>query len=240
MTFKNSQQSRVLVGQVAYSAYARSVTTEQTSEMLDTSVLESTAKAFIPGQVALSMSMDVILDTDTATDGLWDRSKNWKASAALPVSYFSSGYAAGSEVLLVNSLLTGFASKTGVGSTVDGSITVQGTDEFAAGVSLEPPTALTITNSGTARDGTAATANGGIAHLHVTAFSGLTSDVVTIEHSVDGSTAWATLVTFATVTATTSERVAVAAGVTVRRYLRVVDTVIGTGSVTRQVSFARR
>ena len=70
--------------------------------------------------------------------------------------------------------------------------------------------------------------------------SGLTSNVVTIEHSVDGVSSWATLVTFATVTGVTSERVAVAAGTTVRRFLRVVDTLTGTPIYTRSVSFARR
>jgi hypothetical protein len=76
--------------------------------------------------------------------------------------------------------------------------------------------------------------------MHVTAFSGLTNNIVTIEHSVDGATSWNTLVTFATYTGITSERVVVAAGTTVRRYLRVVDNVTGAGSTTRAVAFARR
>ena len=59
-------------------------------------------------------------------------------------------------------------------------------------------------------------------------------------HSVDGVSAWATLVTFATVTAVTAERVVVAPGTTVRRYLRVVDDVTGAGSISRGITFARR
>ena len=98
---------------------------------------------------------------------------------------------------------------------------------------------ITVDTTGTAQNNGAGTTNGGIAHLHVSAYSGLTSDVITIEHSVNGSTSWATLVTFATVTAVTSEQVVVAPGTTVRQYLRVVDDVTGTGSVTRAVAFAR-
>jgi hypothetical protein len=63
---------------------------------------------------------------------------------------------------------------------------------------------------------------------------------VTIEHSVDGTTSWATLATFATVTGIGSERVVVAPGTAVRRHLRVVDNVTGTGSHARLVTFARR
>jgi hypothetical protein len=61
---------------------------------------------------------------------------------------------------------------------------------------------------------------------------------VTIEDSADGSTNWTTIGTFATVTGLTSERLVIAG--TVRRYLRVVDNVTGTGTNTRSVALARR
>ena len=70
----------------------------------------------------------------------------------------------------------------------------------------------------------------------------MTSNVVTIEGSADGTTGWATISggTFATITGVGYERLVIAAGVSVPRYLRVVDNVTGTGSHTRFVSFARR
>jgi hypothetical protein len=127
-----------------------------------------------------------------------------------------------------------------VADVVTVAVTIQADGGVDYGVSVEDLTAITTTTSGTARDGGAASTNGGVAHLHATAFSGLTSDVVTIEHSVNGSTLWATLVTFATVSGVTAERVVVAPGTAVRQYLRVVDTVTGVGSCTRTVAFARR
>jgi hypothetical protein len=139
-----------------------------------------------------------------------------------------------------DSLETTASTSAAVADKAVASVSAVGTLDFDVGVSLDDFTAITIDGNGTARDGGAATANGGVAHLHVTAFSGLTNNIVTIEHSVDGSTSWATLVTFATYTGLTSERVVVAAGTTVRRYLRVVDNVTGTGSTTRAVCFARR
>ena len=118
----------------------------------------------------------------------------------------------------------------------------QSTSGAETGIVVENLTSVSVTGNGTARDSGIAggTTNGGVAHLHITAWSGVTSSIVTIEHSVDGATAWATLVTFASATAITSERVVVAPGTTVRRHLRVVDTLTGTPVYTRGVFFARR
>jgi hypothetical protein len=115
-------------------------------------------------------------------------------------------------------------------------ITSEGID---FGVVIDPETAITVDTNGTAVDNGASTANGGVAHLHVTAFSGLTSNSVIVEHSTDNA-AWSTLGTFTLVTGTTSERLLITAGTTVNRYLRVRDDVTGTGSCTRIVTFNRR
>jgi hypothetical protein len=81
-----------------------------------------------------------------------------------------------------------------------------------------------------------------MAQVHVTVNTRSTTSVVKIAHSADNST-FADLVTFTTVGigATTSERSLVATGTTVNRYLRAVNTLAaGSGSITYQVSFARR
>jgi hypothetical protein len=96
-----------------------------------------------------------------------------------------------------------------------------------------------VDTNGTSVDNGAATANGGAINIHVTAFSGLTSDSIIIEHSTNDSV-WNTLATSTLVTGLTSERIVVAAGTTVNRYLRVRDDVTGSGSITAQVGFARR
>lgn len=82
-------------------------------------------------------------------------------------------------------------------------------------------------------------ANGGIAVLHATAYSGLTSAALKIQHSTDNSS-WSDLVSFTTITAIAAERKTVAVGTTVNRYVRVVTDVTGTGSVTFLVAFAPR
>ena len=107
------------------------------------------------------------------------------------------------------------------------------------GVGLHAHAAETADGNSASVNNGGATANGGVATLHLTAYSGLTSAIVKIQHSTDNST-WVDLVTFATATAVTSQRVLVAAGTAVRQYLRATIDVTGTGSATYVVAFARR
>lgn len=83
------------------------------------------------------------------------------------------------------------------------------------------------------------TTRGGVFGMHVTAYSGFTNVVVKVQHSPD-NVSWADLATFTTVTAVGRERIAVANGVTVNRYLRSSIDVTGSGSVTLLVSAAPR
>lgn len=102
-----------------------------------------------------------------------------------------------------------------------------------AGRLLHTLSAASVGN-GTSVDDTAQTTDGGVGHLHVTAFTG-TNITVTIEDSANDST-WATLQAFTTATGVGSERIEPAG--TVERYLRVV--VAGTFSAaTIAVTFAR-
>jgi hypothetical protein len=83
------------------------------------------------------------------------------------------------------------------------------------------------------------TVNGGAGIQAISALSGFTGFIGKIRHSADDST-YATLVTFTNVTAApAAERVAVAAGTTVNRYLCFDGDVTGTGSITPFAGFAR-
>jgi hypothetical protein len=241
VTFTASHLSRVAVGLINLSGTARGYSVSKPTEMLDTTVLTSTAKQSIPGQNSGTFSLDMLLDADPTANAQFDVLIDWSASTSpYPITLAPVGFSTGSLAILINGLQTDLTTQAAVGAVVTASASGQGTGTTDYGVMLEDFTAVTIDGNGTARDNGAATANGLVAHLHVSAFSGLTNNVVTIEHSVDGSTSWATLVTFATYTGVTSERVEIAAGTTVRRYLRVVDNVTGAGSTTRAVAVARR
>lgn len=241
MGFQSAQKARALVGTLNLSGYAKSVSVTWNQDALDVTTLVDTAKAFIVGQDTATAAISLLYDTDTTAGGEYDFIQGtWKTTQPQPLTYAPAGLTTGSPALLMSALETttgGNVSASGL-PMMDVSAQVDGPTDM--GTVLEDLTAITATGNGTARDLTAASTNGGVAHLHVTAFSGLTSNTVTIEHSVDGSTSWATLATFTAATGITSQRVVVAAGTSVRRFLRVVDTVVGTGSNTRSVSFARR
>jgi hypothetical protein len=100
-------------------------------------------------------------------------------------------------------------------------------------------TAETADGNGTSIDRGAGSTNGAVAALHVTAYSGLTSAAIKIQHSTDNSS-WSDLTSFTTATAVGWEHKVVAAGTTVSRYVRTVTDVTGTGSVTFLVAFAPR
>jgi hypothetical protein len=109
------------------------------------------------------------------------------------------------------------------------------------GVSLHDLTAEVATGNGTSVDNGAATTNGGVGVLHVTAIAGAApSVVVKIQHSTDAST-WVDLLSFTAATAATKQRIEVAAGTTINRHLREVHTFGGTtSSFTFNSAFARR
>jgi len=109
------------------------------------------------------------------------------------------------------------------------------------GVSLHDLVTDTATGNSASVDHGAATTNGGVGVLHVPAIVGAApSVVVKIQHSTNNST-WADLLTFTAAVAATKQRIEVAAGTTVNRWLREVHTFGGTTtSITHNVAFARR
>ena len=234
MAFVSSQKSRVFAGSFAYAAYARSYQAATTTTMLDVSTLADTAQAFIPGQTDSTSSIAVLYDTTSFAHGA-----TWRSTETLPVTFAPSGTALSDECFMADSILTEFSTNAPLADVVAGNLSTTNTGPAVVGEVIAAFAAITATGNGTSVDDGASSANGGVAHLHVTAFSGLTSNTIKIEHSANNST-WATLGTFTAVTGTTSQRLTIAAGTTVNRYLRVVDTVVGTGSCTRIVTFARR
>jgi len=233
MPFVSATKSRVLAGTLSASCYSRGFSLSSGVDMLDVSTLCDDAKAYIPGQESSTASFTLIYDEAQAA-----HAGTWATAGNLPVTFLPGGAAVGDAAFLIDSIRTDYSTTTSVTGTVDASITTQTTGDTGYGACIAALTTITGgTPTGTAVDNGASSANGAVAHLHVTAFSGLTSNAISIEHSTNNST-WATLATFTTVTAATTQRLAVTG--TVNRYLRVVDDVTGTGSCTRLVAFARR
>lgn len=231
MTFKPGYRARILNGDFSLSAKLSQASGALDVEMLDvTTFADDGVKRFIPGLDGSTFSVEGFVDAAAATD-------NAAWTSTQPITYGTDGLAAGASVLMVNALRSSYEIGTQVGGVA--SFTFEGTTDGPTdfGASLHDLTAETADTNGTSVDGAAATTNGGVAHLHVTDFSGLTGAVVTIEDSATGSSGWATIGTFANATGATSERIAISG--TVRRYTRAVVDVTGTGSVTFAVALAR-
>jgi len=241
MAFRSSKQARVYVGSLAAAAYARSASTSGAAEMLEVTTLADADKAFVPGLASSTFSVDGPLDSDGSAGSQFATIAGLQQAAnATVVTYMPLG--TDGAAWLIESHQTDFETMASVSGTVDWSMQAQTTGiSDIDGVILENNTTVTTDTDGTANTGpVGGTANGAVFHLHVTAFSGLTSDDIIVEGSTSGAFAGeeTTVATFTQVTDVTSERVAVTG--TVPRYLRVVDDVTGTGSVTRLVAASRR
>lgn len=240
MTFKNAQQARVFIGALNYSGYTRGVSFVTTGDMLDVSTLNDASFRYIPGQDTSTAAIDLLLDTDTTAGGEWSNLSTWRTTQPQPLTWCPFGVVAATQVQMSSAMQTVITADADVKKAVTAGLSVQNDGPMDFGVVLEDGTAsITVDTNGTALDNAAQTTNGCVWHVHVTAYSGLTSNSVVLEHSTDNSS-WVTLDTATTVTGLTSERRVVASGTTVRRYLRIRDDVTGSGSTSRFVAVARR
>lgn len=231
MSTVSAQKSRVIVGDFSLSAKITSVKDGWTTDMLDTTTLADSAKQFTNGKTTATISMDGFHDDLTFAD-----SAAWSSSGE-PFSYAPQGFAIGNEVWMNLANQTTFETNATTSDVVGFSLAAQATGPTVFGRSLHDLGAETTNGSAASYDDAIATsAAGGIAHLHVTAFSGLTNAVVTVEDSANNSV-FATIGTFTTATGVTAQRLTIAG--TVRRYVRATVAVTGTGSVTYAVAFAR-
>ncbi len=241
MAFRSSKQSRIYIGILAAAAYARNAATASTTDMIDITTLADTSKAFIPGQPTSTFSIDGPLDADATANGQYDAITTQKgATTPTPITYLPYGTDGGAQLIEADHTQLDTLS-SGDGSS-DWSLASQTTGKTDVnGVLLENNTTVTVDTDGTAVDLlSAGNIAGGVLHLHVTAYSGLTSDAIIVEHSTTGSFGGeeTTLASFASVTGLTSERIETAT--VVKRHLRVVDDVTGTGSITRFIAVSRR
>jgi len=245
MAFRAGKSARVYIDYLHASAYARSVDIGSSTDMHDVTVLTDDDKNFVVGQATGSFSINGPLDVDGSSESQFDSlADQLGATDATVVTYLPLGGAAADDYScwLIETHHTQLSTSAGVGQSVDWALTGQPTGEVDfQGVILENNTTVTTDTNGTAHTGpSGGTSDGAVFHLHVTAFSGFTSDAIIVEGSTSGSFAGeeTTIATFTSVTGLTSERVEVTG--TVPRYLRVVDDVTGTGSITRLVAVSRR
>jgi hypothetical protein len=244
VSFIASNQTRLITGVFPLSAFATQVDTAAPRATIDRTSLVDSAFVFIPGRRSATMSVNTMVDDDTTAGAYWPVITALADNGTeFPVTVAPAGFAAGNIVRMASAFEVTAAPTSPADGGVDMPLTYSVNGLMQWGESLTAHAAVTATGNGSTVDDLAATSNGGVAHLHVTAVAGTSSPTCTVlvQHSVNGSTGWDTLATFTQVTTSTSaQRVAVAAGTTVRRYLRASYTIAGTGpSYTLAVAFAR-
>ena len=241
MAFIHGKTAQVLHGVYDLTSYLNEAAASQEVETAETTAFGNSAKTYIVGLKDGTVSASGMFDgAANAVDEVLAASIGSDTLSPVTVGY--SGTTLGSRVSLLQAKTTSYEVSSPVGDVVSVSYDAQSDGGVDQGVSLAALTSVSATTTGTADDNTASSTNGGMAQVHVTVNTRSTTSVIKIAHSADNVT-FADLVTFTTVGigATTSERSLVATGTTVNRYLRAVNTLAaGSGSITYQVSFARR
>lgn len=236
MAFVHSSAGRILLNEDHVSAYVTGYTFTHRRELSDVTTVLDTGSKWLPGLLTGSLSVRAL--HDPAAGALHEEiyAAIGTDDAAL-WTFFPDGYTLGQPALIASTDVEGYTVDATVREAVTLGIETAPNDGVDVGVSLHALSAETADGNGTSVDNTAASSNGGVATLHVTAFSGLTDAVIKIQDSAN-NTDFADIITFTTVTSTTWERKTVTGAV--RRYVRATVDVTGTGSVTYAVAFARR
>jgi hypothetical protein len=232
----HSKSGRVLVNSSHLSGDVRSWQFAHSRSYAEVTNILGTGEEFLPGQLAGSVGIvgnfnsgagnfSTVMDTAAATEG------------GLLTTIAPAGLTVGALAFIADGNVSARSVDAAVKDAVVVNITGTPNDGVDMGVLLHGLTAETADGNGTGVDNAASSSNGGVGVVHVTAFSGLTSATLKVQHSTDNSV-WADLVTFTSVTATTWERKAVTG--TVNRYVRALWDVTGTGSATFVMAFARR
>ena len=236
-TFRHGKNTVVIADQYDISQYLNSVSETNEIETPETTTFGSTNKTFIVGHKDGSVSFEGLFEGGSAT-GI-DYILHTAIGDGPIMSVSKDGAGVGRRAVLLDAKSTSYEVSSPLTEVVaiTGEAIADGGLDY--GVWLACQAAITTTLTGTSVDNAASSANGGVAHLHITANSNSGTTVAKIQGSADNST-WADLVTFTTVAieTETSQRSTVSGSVP--RYLRCLVTPAGTGSLTVSIAFSRR
>lgn len=240
-TFRHGKNTVVLLDSYDLSSYYKETATHRTVDTAEVTAFGASAKSYISGIKDGTMDLKGMFDGSVgAVDQIM--------AAALQgadniVTVQIEGATAGTIAHMLQTQETSYEVSSPVGDVVAISTQLQADGGVESGRVLAPATVVTTatTTNGTSVDNAASSTNGGVGHVHVTANANLGTTTIKVQHSADNS-AWVDLITFTTVATTikSAQRVEVAAGTTVNRYLRSQITTASTGSITTTVAFARR
>jgi hypothetical protein len=236
-TFRHGKNTVVLSDEYSLSDYLNSVSHSNAVETPETTVFGLADRTYIVGHTDGSISFEGLFEGDTdAIDELLDAALGSDTERVITIG--NEGGALGRRAVLLASKSQAYEISSPLTDVVSitGSAVANGGLDYGVFLASQ---AITTTLTGNAVDNAASSSNGGVGHLHITANANDGATVAKIQSSAD-NVSWADLVTFTTVTASTtaSERIAITGSVP--RYLRALVTPAGSGSLTVNIAFSRR
>jgi len=249
-TFVHGKNSKVYLDEFDMSAYLNSTDVNHTQDTAETTAYGATARAYIPSQASGTLSFGGLYD---AVTGAGSSDKEFEAilgSTTHPVLTVAidggtignraviaraneTSYTISSPVADINSVTADFECYADPANNVDFGV--------ASGVQLTTGASIAHGSLGALAsvDNSASSANGGAAVLHVPTNTVDGDTTIKVQHSADDA-AWADLISFTAVGASTITSQLSAVTGTVNQYLRVTASTAGSsGAITFMVSFAR-
>lgn len=242
MSFLHGKSTMVLTHGRDASAYLHSVGVSGSADTAECSTFLASSKSYLAGLKDAVLSMEGFVDgAAAAADAVLQTLFGVNSKI---FSVYPEGDARGKPGLHMSAVQTSFETKCDIGDAVGFSAEAQSNVSTERGESLKASAdSITVDGSETSVDNAAASTDGGAAYLHVLSKTGGTTLAVIIEHSSDngGTDAWATIATFSVASAQAiAERIAIAAGTTIKRYARATFDVGAGGTWKVNVALARK
>ncbi len=237
MPAAHGRLTRVYINGYDLTGFYRKTESELTREVAESTVFNQTDKTYLPGVRDATASLEGLYDG--ATDGIAEVLHAALSADPLLLTVCPQGDVLGNVVYGLSSMETKYAVESSKDDIVSLNNEVQSSSGRDRLLVHHPLSSEVATGQGTAVDGGAQTTNGGVGYLQVPDIAGITNLAVVVEDSADGSSGWATILTFAGVTADRGRQRVEISG-TVRRYTRARWTFTGSGSAQFWAGFGRR
>jgi len=220
------------------SPYLNEATTTQEIETAETTAFSDDDKTYIVGLADGTISTSGMFDSsagasDAVLNGMIQQDDN-------TFTVYPEGVARTNRAVLANGALTSYEVSSPVADVVAISAEIQADGGLLHGIDLTGQQIVSASGVTTEVNNGAATTSGALFNLHVTANDRDGAATIKVQHSSDNAT-YADLVTFTSVSASTTTGETITSTGTVNQYLRAEHTLAGSsGSVTYYVAAARR
>lgn len=238
-TFRHGKKTAVLFNGTDMSPFLNEATTTQEIETAETTTFSDSDKTYITGLADGTISTSGLFDSsagasDAVLSGMIQQDDN--TFTVLPA-----GNEIGNRAIIANGQLTTYEISSPVSDVIAISAEIQADGGLLHGVALASAVntgSASATTTGVNNGGS--TANGGLYNLHVTSNTHDGNSTIKVQHSSDDVT-YVDLVTFTSVSASTTVGESITSTGTVNQYLRTLSNLAGaSGSITYHVAAARR